>query len=81
MTCREAIAFLNDYLEGDLPQATRHEFDRHLGLCEACRAYLRTYGDIVRTGHALGHDPAADAADVIPDELVAAILASRPTGD
>ena len=77
MTCREAIAFLIDYLEGDLPLAERRQFDHHLEVCEACRAYLRTYADVVRLGRAIGRDPSADATEEMPEELVLAIMSTR----
>ncbi|HKB81258.1 MAG TPA: zf-HC2 domain-containing protein [Thermoanaerobaculia bacterium] len=72
MTCREAVEFITDYLEGTLPAATRLEFERHLAVCIACVAYLRTYEQTIRVAAA---SMAADPP--VPEEMVRAILASR----
>ncbi len=72
MTCREAIEFVIDYLEGSLAPETRQEFERHLAVCVACVAYLRTYEQSIRMAKASFPD------DIdVPEELVQAILASR----
>jgi anti-sigma factor RsiW len=73
MTCQELAAFLMDYLDGALPPAQRTAFEEHLGECPDCVAYLATYRETIRLSRAAyGAAPAG-----IPDELVAAILASR----
>ena len=74
MTCRELIEFLHDYLSGELPEAERVEFERHLGLCVACRNYLQTYEQTIRLGKAACAGPHPPP---MPEELVAAILAAR----
>ncbi len=77
MKCREVIEFLDRYLSEEIPDTQRREFDWHLRLCRSCRAYLRTYRDTIhlekRSLSAVG---SADSLE-IPEELVAAILASR----
>jgi anti-sigma factor RsiW len=78
ITCRELIDFLHLYLEDELPEERRGEFDRHLAVCEACRAYIRQYEEAIRLGKAAfapesAEAPAADA----PEELVQAILKTR----
>jgi anti-sigma factor (TIGR02949 family) len=78
LTCHELFDFLMAYLDGELPQAERAAFDAHLAACPPCLVYLETYQDAVRLGKA-----ACGEADVpeVPDELVRAILASRPRPD
>jgi anti-sigma factor RsiW len=75
ITCRELLEFLNLYLDGELPEERRAEFDRHLGVCEPCRSYIREYRQAVELGRDAfaASDEPADA----PEELVAAILRSR----
>ena len=75
ITCRELLEFLNLYLDGELPEERRAEFDRHLGVCEPCRSYIREYRQTVALGKAAFTelDEPADA----PEELVAAILRTR----
>jgi anti-sigma factor RsiW len=77
ITCQELIDFLYLYLEDELPQDRRHEFERHLGVCPACRAYIREYQDAVRLGRAAFAEPGAPADEAAPEELVRAILSSR----
>ena len=74
MTCREATEFLTDYLEGDLHADLRAAFEDHLSRCANCVAFLAQFrrtiqaeGDAYRTSD-------ADAAAVLPDELVRNIL-------
>ncbi|MEK6702045.1 MAG: zf-HC2 domain-containing protein, partial [Planctomycetota bacterium] len=40
ITCKELYEFLADYLDGALVPDQRREFDRHLGVCPSCVAYL-----------------------------------------
>lgn len=79
VTCREFADFMADYLSGELPQDIRQQFDRHLGLCVNCQRYLTSYRETTTLGkRALADDDSALPADV-PEELVRAILAARPT--
>jgi predicted anti-sigma-YlaC factor YlaD len=43
MTCREAIAILDDYLEWALTPDVLEKLEEHLRVCAPCRAYLATY--------------------------------------
>ena len=43
MTCREAIAILDDYLESALTPDVLEKLEEHLRVCAPCRAYLATY--------------------------------------
>jgi anti-sigma factor RsiW len=79
MNCREFTEFLHEYLFGDLPAGERVEFEKHLGECPWCVAYLDSYRKTIQleqTAFSTPDDgpPPADA----PEELVQAILRSRP---
>ena len=54
MTCKELVEVITDYLEGALPAEDRARFERHLGKCEGCQAYLDQMRETIR---ALGHLP------------------------
>lgn len=43
MTCREAIAVLDDYLDSTLTPDVLAKLEAHLRECAPCRAYLATY--------------------------------------
>ena len=77
ITCHELLDFLYLYLENELPEGRRAEFDRHLAVCEACRAYLRQYADTIRLGREAFADPASPVASDTPEELVQAVLKAR----
>ncbi len=77
ISCREFVAFLDDYLDGTLGEQRTLEFNSHLSGCPPCVAYLRTYRETIRLGRAVlvaSDDPVP--ADV-PELLVRAILAQR----
>jgi anti-sigma factor RsiW len=77
MTCRELVEFLMDYLDRLLSEPERMCFEKHLGECPDCVAYLATYREAIR----LGKEACTADEDSIPtdvrEELVRAILASR----
>lgn len=78
MTCREFADFIMDYLSGELPAATRAEFETHLGSCTNCQHYLTSYRETISLGQRAFEDDDASVPLQIPAELVAAILAARP---
>jgi anti-sigma factor (TIGR02949 family) len=78
VTCEELIEFLHAYLDGELAEDRRRLFERHLERCPSCVAYLDSY----RRTIALARDSAAPGdpePPELPEELVQAILAARPT--
>ena len=77
ITCRELIEFLDDYVDGCLTRAEHARFEDHLARCEACVRYLRGYRATLRLALAACADAGLDAEGV-PEDLVAAILDSRP---
>jgi anti-sigma factor RsiW len=78
LKCREVIEFLDRYIDGELPAGQRREFDWHLRLCRSCRAYLKTYRETIRLEKIVYADfGAGEGSGEVPEDLVAAILASR----
>jgi anti-sigma factor RsiW len=76
ITCRELLDFILDYVEGELPEAQRAEFERHMAACPPCVAYLDSYrktAEIVRELAECDEQLVAGA----PEPLIAAILAAR----
>jgi anti-sigma factor RsiW len=74
--CREFTEFLMDYLDGELPEGARSEFEYHLHGCQACVNYMDTYRATVTLGRAACSEDAA-LPDDVPEGLVQAILAAR----
>jgi anti-sigma factor RsiW len=76
LTCRELIDFLAAYVDGELADGTRAEFERHLSLCRPCVDYLASYRETIRLGRQ-ACQPDAPLPEEIPAELVQAILSAR----
>jgi anti-sigma factor RsiW len=74
-TCQQFIAFLDDYIAGDLPADQAEGFEWHLARCASCTAYLASYRETIRTAR---HATALEIED-IPPELLTAILATITT--
>ncbi len=43
MTCRQLIEFIAAYVDGELEEEARVEFECHLDHCRSCRAYVDSY--------------------------------------
>jgi anti-sigma factor RsiW len=71
IVCREVIAFLDDYVAGELAIERRAIFDRHLSLCDSCVTYLATYRETIRLARA-----ASPAIEDLPPDLITAIVAT-----
>jgi anti-sigma factor RsiW len=77
ITCRELVDFLMSYLDGELPEAKRADFEAHLADCPDCERYLSSYRDTVRLGKAAFRDLDDEAlVEGMPERLVQAILAT-----
>jgi len=73
ISCREFVAFLNQYIEGELAPERRAVFERHLAICSDCTAYLDSYRKTMALSvQALQDEPAA-----LPPALLRAILDAR----
>jgi anti-sigma factor RsiW len=79
LTCRQLIEFLDDYVDGTLPQHARETFESHLGSCEECCDFLRSYRETIRLTRECCCDQAESERREVPEELVRAILAARRT--
>ena len=77
MTCREFADFIMDYLSGEMPPASRAQFEYHLSVCSNCRTYLTSYEESVKLGRRAFDDDNAALPAEVPEQLVQAILAAR----
>jgi anti-sigma factor RsiW len=79
LPCREFVAFLDDYLAGRLPPDRLQHFNDHLARCPTCVLYMRTYQESVRLGRASVLATDDPVPPEVPESLVRAILAGRPS--
>jgi len=56
-TCREIAQLVTDYLDGSLTFSERVRFQLHLGVCFACRNYLRQMKYTIATLRQLPAEP------------------------
>ena len=78
ITCRELIDFLMDYTDGTLPPDRRHEFERHLGVCPSCVAYVESYKSTIALGKQALTPSDEPATGKAPESLLRAIKAALP---
>jgi anti-sigma factor RsiW len=69
VNCREISEFLRDFVAGDLDDDVRAEFERHVGGCSNCTAFLAQYELTISASRKACEDP-----QEVPRELVEAIL-------
>ena len=62
------------YMDDELPQEQRAEFDRHMSACPSCVDYLKTYEKTLLLAKSCADDRVPEA---IPESLVQAILEAR----
>lgn len=74
-TCRELIAFLDDYVAGELAAEQADGFAWHLARCPSCLAYVASYRETITAAR---HASTVEIEDLPPD-LITAILATVAT--
>ena len=67
LVCRQAVALMQDYLDGTLGTGDRRRLEEHLAACPHCHEYL---AQLRVTIDALGHATPEDLSDAVLDELV-----------
>ena len=72
LSCRDAIEFLDRYLDESLTPDVRQMFDAHLEKCPSCCDYLRSYRETIRMAASLGPQ-ANDKPCPVPEELIRVI--------
>ena len=77
LCCRDAVQFLLQYLDGELPPEQRLQFERHLHDCPPCVDYLRSYRETIRLGKACT-DEAAELPDSLREAILKALRQAKP---
>ena len=73
LTCRDVADFLMAYLDDELEPQQRAAFEHHLGECDECVRYLRSYDATVRVALAAYAEP----DPTVPERPLRAIRAAR----
>ncbi|MCB9898253.1 MAG: zf-HC2 domain-containing protein [Planctomycetes bacterium] len=77
MCCREFVEFLSAYIDGDLPDDVRKDFEKHWIDCPPCLDYLESFRATIRMTHELGRCEETLPAAEVPRKLIDAILEAR----
>jgi len=81
LTCREFIAFIIDYLDGELDARQSSLFETHLDECPDCVHYLESYRATSVLAAQAMTQPSLPVPDDVPEDLVRAVLAARRAAD
>jgi len=73
LTCRQLFDFLADYVDGTLAPAQRAEFERHMGACPSCVAYVDGYRRTIELGKAACCGDHPDRPPAAPEGLLNAV--------
>ena len=74
LPCRELVELVTDYFEGELSWRDRRRFERHIGGCDHCTAYLEQMRLMIAATGRLTEDDLEPAAR---DELLEAFRGWR----
>jgi anti-sigma factor RsiW len=77
ITCREFIAFIVDYLDGELAPHQWSLFEAHIDVCPDCVHYLESYRATSLLAAQAMTQPSAPVPEDVPEDLVTAVLAAR----
>lgn len=77
LTCRDFIAFIADYLAGELLHVAREAFEYHLTDCPDCERYLHSYQRSITLSRTAFLDLDGPVPNEVPEELIQAILQVR----
>ena len=78
MKCREFADFMMDYITGELAPDTQAAFERHLSRCPKCPKYFEQYKATLAAGKSAFASPDDDVPGDVPEDLIQAILATKP---
>jgi predicted anti-sigma-YlaC factor YlaD len=77
LACIELVESLTEYLEGEADEDQRRVIDRHLEVCDGCRAALDQFQTVIRLA---GRLTAADISRIdalVRDRLLATLRVAR----
>ncbi|MGI9435239.1 MAG: anti-sigma factor family protein [Geminicoccaceae bacterium] len=81
INCRQFEDFILSYFEDGLSDRERKLFEIHLKVCRECREYLAAYKASMEAAKQGFSDDAIAVPDEVPEDLVAAVIASREATD
>ncbi len=56
LSCKQLLASIGDYLEGDISPEVCQEIERHIARCEHCRVVVDTLNKTITLYHASAHE-------------------------
>lgn len=77
--CRDILAQLNDYLDGELAEALCRELEQHLAECPDCRTVYDTLSHTIHIYRALRDTP-AELPQEVEERLIRRIKISLNAG-
>ena len=73
ITCRDFVASIGEYHDGEIPAPRRERLAAHQSHCDKCTAYLKSYVATVK----LAKDAYSQEKDTTPEDLVRSTMAAH----
>jgi anti-sigma factor RsiW len=77
LACVELVDSLTEYIDGEMEEGQRRVIDRHLEVCDGCRAALDQFQTVIRLAGRLTEADVARIDALVRDRLMAALRAMR----
>jgi len=74
LNCQEFEEFIDDYIDGRLPESVGRKVYLHLLACGDCRSYIAAYKRSIEMGKALCDKLDSEVPGDVPDELLSVVL-------
>jgi anti-sigma factor RsiW len=68
LSCKQLLASIGDYVEGEISPELCQEIERHIASCEHCRVVVDTLNKTITLYHASAHDAE------VPDDVRGRLL-------
>ena len=77
LSCLDLVNEVTEYLDGELDEGQRERFERHLEVCDGCRAALDQFQTVIRLVGRLTPADVAGIDAVTRDRLMAMLRVAR----
>ncbi len=74
LNCKEFEQFIDDYIDGSLPENVSRKVYLHLLACGDCRSYITAYQSSIEMGKAICDKLDSEVPEDVPEELITLVL-------
>jgi anti-sigma factor RsiW len=77
LECRDLAELVTAYLDGELPEDVRAQFDEHLGGCDGCQNVLAQWRTTIALAGRLTEDDVDNTDEITRDRLISTMRGLR----